>query len=632
MGLIRLFKPLEHFEEKYGSALWGYHKMYLLMEKQRNRGQDGAGYVAVKFDPVPGRPFMTRIRNSKESPWTRLFKEMDNELDLAKKRIPFDKDADNNAAWYKANFPYAGEVMMAHLRYGTHGSYGTNFCHPVTRTSNYLTRALAMAGNFNLTNVDELFQKLVEWGQFPRFETDTETVLDRVAYVLDKENARIEQELAGQDLSQLEISREVSARLDMQRLLSEAAKAWDGGYVMGGVIGNGDVFVARDPHGIRPCYYYHNDEFLVVASERAAISVVFNVLPGDIQELPHGHLLSVKHNDNSIHDAPFCEPQARKSCSFERIYFSRGSDIKIYNERKDMGRLLVPQVLDGIGQDIENTVFSYIPNTAESAFWGMLHGVEDHLNQLKVEQIMALGSNPDREAVERIMRVRPRMEKSINKDSKLRTFIADDSGRSDLVAHLYDVTQGILRPGVDSLVCIDDSIVRGTTLKRSTLNMLARLNPRKIIIASSAPQIRYPDCYGIDMSNIGQLVAFQAAIALLKERGMEQLIHDTYRRTSLLADAGRLDAENCVKAIYEPFSNEEISAKIGELVKPEGFEPELDIIFQRLENLHRATPNHRGDWYFSGDYPTIGGNRVVNQAFRNYYEGKNQRAYQQAKA
>jgi amidophosphoribosyltransferase len=629
IGLIRLFKPLEYFEKEYGTALWGYNKMYLLMEKQRNRGQDGAGLGCVKLDTKPGQPFMTRIRNNEGSPWTQIFKSLDQDLKEIKAR---GGEHASEASYLKKHFPYAGEVLLGHLRYGTHGEYGINYCHPVSRTSNYRSRNLLMAGNFNLTNVDYLFQKLVELGQHPRQLTDTETVLERVAHFLDHQSNKLTKRFKKEGYSLRETNQLVSDEVDILNIFKVAAKAWDGGYVMGGTLGNGDAFIARDPNGIRPCYYYYNEDFMVAASERAALSVVFDLDPGEILELAPGHLLHTKGNQQEVKVDAFCEAGPRKSCSFERIYFSRGSDIKIYHERKALGRLIVPEVLPKVDYDLRNTVFSFIPNTAESAFMGMMEGLDGYMNQVKKEKILKLAKEGklDEKSVEKVMRIRPRMEKSVSKDVKMRTFIADDSTRDDMVAHVYDITQGIVRAGKDNLVCIDDSIVRGTTLRTSILHMLARLKPRKIVIVSSAPQIRYPDCYGIDMANIGKLVAFKAAIELLKDRGMSNLIDETYRKVKNLLAEGQGHQDNLVKEIYAPFSAEEISEKIAEVLLPDNFKPELEIVYQSLENLHAAIPNHPGDWYFSGDYPTPGGNRVVNQAFVNFYEGRSQRAYQEA--
>ncbi|MEM6264069.1 MAG: amidophosphoribosyltransferase [Bacteroidota bacterium] len=627
IGMIRLFKPLDYYYQKYGSALWGLNKMYLLMEKQRNRGQDGAGLATVKLNMRPGKPYMARIRNNRSSPWTNLFQEVD---EVHSKVISKQPEKQHDPGFLKQNFPYAGEVLMGHLRYGTHGNYDIEACHPVTRQSNWKNRTLALAGNFNLTNVDYLFKKLVELGQHPRYVTDTVTVLERIGHFLDVENSQLNDKLKETGYSPNEVADLVAEELDVLRIFKNSAKAWDGGYVMGGIIGNGDAFIARDPIGIRPCYHYANDEFMVAASERATISTVFNLNPDQITELPPGHVLHVKgsQHDSEVRIEPFAKPQKRRSCSFERIYFSRGSDINIYRERKELGKAVVPKVLKAVDNDLDNTVFSYIPNTAESSFWGMIKELESYLNERKIKQILSLGTNPKEEDLRKILNTRPRVEKSVNKDMKLRTFIADDSSRNDLVSHVYDITQGIIRQGKDNLVCIDDSIVRGTTLKKSILHMLARLKPKKIVVVSSAPQIRYPDCYGIDMSQIDKLVAFQAAIALLKERGMEDVIEQVYKKILDMRDDAAMHSENVVKQIYAPFTAEEISQKITEILIPDDFQPELEIVYQSLEDLHKSMPRHIGDWYFSGNYPTPGGNRVVNQAYLNFFEGKNERAYQ----
>lgn len=594
------------------------------MEKQRNRGQDGAGLASVKLNAPPGKPYMERIRDNTSSPWTKLFRKLDKKLATLKKDFPEDYQ---EPSILKQHFPFSGEVLMGHLRYGTHGSYGINACHPVSRISQYLNRSLTLAGNFNLTNVDYLFEKLVELGQHPRHQTDTETVLERICHFLDMENEQLYRKYKKEGFTRTEIAHLISEDLNPTRILKHSAKAWDGGYVIGGIIGNGDAFVLRDPHGIRPCHYFHNDEFVVAASERAAISTVFNLHPADIQELEPGQALTVKAG-GKIQTKTFLKAKERRSCSFERIYFSRGSDVDIYKERKDLGKHLVPKVLESIDYDLDNTIFGYIPNTAESAFWGMVKELEAHQNREKVKQIQALGANPAEEDLVRIINTRPRIEKVILKDVKMRTFITDDSARDDLVAHVYDVTRGIVRNHQDTIVLIDDSIVRGTTLKKSILHILSRLVPNKIVIVSSAPQIRFPDCYGIDMSQIEKLVAFQAAIALLKERGMDNVIDDVYHKIIAMKQERTMHEYNVVKEIFAPFTEDEVSGKITDIVRPKDYPYELSIIYQPLENLQKAIPNHTGDWYFSGDYPTPGGNRVVNQAFLNFYEGKNKRAYQ----
>ncbi len=625
IGLIRLFKPLEHYQEKYGTALWGLRKMYLLMEKQRNRGQDGAGLGVVKLNSRPGRPYMHRLRDNQHDPWTSLFKKVDRELETMQKMHP---DNHQEAEILKQFFPWAGEVMLGHLRYGTHGTYGVDACHPVVRTSEYQNQSLALAGNFNLTNVDYLFQKLVELGQHPKFMSDTETVLERIGHFLDVANEHLQSKFKKEGYSPAEISQLISEDLNPVKIMKNSAKAWDGGYVIGGMIGNGDAFVVRDPNGIRPAFFYHNEEFLVAASERATISTVFDLAPDEISELEPGHILSIKAGSGKIKNKPFTEPGEKLSCSFERIYFSRGSDGEIYNERKELGKQIVPKVLEAIDDDLENAVFTFIPNTSESAFFGMMQALDNHMNKQKIEWIKELGTSAKNEDLLRIMNMHPRAEKVIIKDVKMRTFIADDNSRDDLVSHVYDITTKTLRSGVDQLVAIDDSIVRGTTLKKSIVNILDRLRPKKIVVVSSAPQIRYPDCYGIDMSQIEKLVAFQAAIGLLRDRGMQDLIDKVYRKILAMKAEGRMHERNVVKEIYDPFTEDEISAKISAMLRPETLSCGLEVVYQPLDNLAKAIPNHRGDWYFSGNYPTAGGNRIVNQAFINFYEGKNERAYQ----
>ena len=629
IGLIRLLKPLAYFQEKYGSPLWGFQKMYLLMEKQRNRGQDGAGLGCIKLDMKPGHPYHARSRSNAANPWTHIYNRLNQ--DLAKLKEQYPEEA-TQAEFLKENFDFAGEVLLGHLRYGTHGTNTVNHCHPVIRTNNYVSRCLLIAGNFNLTNVDRIFRKLVDLGQHPRHQTDTETMLERIGHFLDKEFDQRSKKLKKAGYKGAEIAELISEELSVRHILKNAAKIWDGGYVLGGVIGNGDAFMARDPNGIRPCYYYHNDEFAVAASERAAISTVFELEPEVISELKPGHVWVVKGPKKAgkvkIYEKEFIKPQAKLSCSFERIYFSRGSDIDIYQERKELGRYLLPRVLESVDYDLAHTVFGFIPNTAESSFLGLIKEVETYMNSDKVRQITELGPEVTPEQLTEIIEQRPRVEKILHKDVKMRTFIADDSSRDDLVSHVYDVTRGIIQPGVDNLVCIDDSIVRGTTLKKSILKILGTLKPRKIVILSSAPQIRYPDCYGIDMARIDKLIAFNAAISLLRERGMERTIKAVYEEIISLQEDQEMESKNVVKGIYEPFSQEEVSAKITELLLPKELNCELDIVFQSLESLHRALPNHQGDWYFSGNYPTPGGNRIVNQSYLNFYEGKAERAYQ----
>jgi amidophosphoribosyltransferase len=623
IGLIRLLKPLKYYQDKYGSPLWGLNKMYLLMEKQHNRGQDGAGLASIKINIPEGQPFLNRKRNNSSSPWISLFASIHNELRTLEQKHP---GIQQDPELLKKHFGMSGDVLLGHLRYGTHGDNSIEACHPVVRNSNWRNRTITVAGNFNLTNVEELFQYLVDLGQHPRYLSDTETVMERIGHFLDEENVQLYEKFKAQNATNHEIAGLIGRELDIRRILQRAAKRWDGGYAMAGMVGNGDAFVARDPNGIRPAYYYQCDEFVVVASERPAISTVFGIDYADIQELDRGHVISIKV-DGKTTVKPFTEPGEKKSCSFERIYFSRGNDPDIYRERLALGDLLVPKILEAVNNDLANTVFGYIPNTAESAFWGMIKGVETHMINDKIRRIRELNGKATDEQLVSVLSERPRVEKVVLKDIKLRTFITDDNSRDDLVAHVYDITQGTIRPGLDNFVCIDDSIVRGTTLKKSILSILGRLKPKKIVIVSSAPQIRYPDCYGIDMSQIGRFVAFEAAIALLNERGMHGIIHQVYRECLAMKQAGLLESRNAVKAIYDQFTEDEISRKIGELLKPEGIGCKVEIVFQPLSNLPKAIPNHLGDWYFSGNYPTPGGNRVVNQAFINYVEGKGQRAY-----
>lgn len=626
IGLIRLFHPLSYYEHKYGSALWGLNKLYMLMEKQRNRGQDGAGIASLRLNMEPGTPYFRRKRNNQNSPWTQLFNSIHQQL-LALRQAHPDREGEESA-FLKQHFPWAGEILMGHLRYGTHGSNGVEACHPVSRISNWRNRSLMIAGNFNLTNTDRLFQNLIELGQHPRHRTDTETVLERIGHFLDRANETLYEEFRQEGYSDREIANLISDAISPKHILEKSAKIWDGGYVIGGIIGNGDVFVARDPSGIRPCYYYYNEEFFVAASERATISTVFNLPPHLIKELSPAHIVTVKSSTKAVHEELFIAPKKKSSCSFERIYFSRGSDVDIYRERKALGAHVTPQVLEAINYDLKNTVFSYIPNTAESAFWGMIKAVEDYLNEEKGKRIKALGDTITDDALSEILQLRPRVEKVVIKDVKMRTFIADDSSRDDLISHVYDVTQGVLEENVDTLVCLDDSIVRGNTLRKSILSIIIRLKPKRIVIVSSAPQIRYPDCYGIDMSQLSRLIAFQAAIALLKERGMESVIDEVYSEIIRLRHEGRMSEYNVVKKIYERFSEEEISDKITDLLRPDSFPCGLQIVYQPLSNLSKAMPEHTGAWYFSGDYPTLGGNRASNQSFLHFYEGKNMRAYQ----
>lgn len=617
---IRLLKPLQYYSDKYGTPFYGLNKLHLLMEKQRNRGQDGAGVATVKLDMQPGQKIIDRKRQNGNRSIQRIFSSIYQNF----KGLPKEQLAD--VPYLKANFPFMGELLMGHLRYGTHGSNSVKNCHPFIRKNNWIHRTLVIAGNFNLTNVDELFDELVGYGQHPMERTDTVTVLEKIGHFLDDEVQRLFTWFKPDGYTNQEINDLIYENLDIQRLLRRATKKFDGGYAMAGMIGHGDAFIMRDPNGIRPAYYYHDDEVVVACSERPPIQTAFDVHISRIQELKPAHALIIKRN-GKISEVPFTEPGERRSCSFERIYFSRGNDLDIYQERKQLGEQLTPLVLEAVNNDLENTVFSFVPNTAESAFYGLLEGLDKQLDQIKAEKIAALGAKPDPEKVKKILAMRPRAEKLVHKDAKLRTFIADDSSRGELVYHGYDVTYGLVRNEKDNLVLLDDSIVRGTTLRDSIIRIVARLRPKKIIIVSSAPQIRYPDCYGIDMSKMKDFVAFRALVELLKENGKEHLLHETYQRCKAQEHLPKEQIKNEVKGLYDQFSAEEISKKIAQIVTPPGIKPKVEVIFQTLEGLHKACPNHTGDWYFSGNFPTPGGNKVVNRAFINYMEGRDERAY-----
>lgn len=593
------------------------------MEKQHNRGQDGAGVANIKFDVAPGTRYISRTRSVEKQALADIFSRINSRFeDLAKT----DPEKLDDTKWLKENVAYTGELWLGHLRYGTYGGNSIESCHPFLRQNNWMTKNLVVAGNFNMTNVEELFQQLVQLGQHPKEKSDTVTVMENIGHFLDEENEALYTKFKELGNSKQEISPLIAEHLDIERLLKRSSKQWDGGYVIAGLIGHGDAFVLRDPAGIRPAYYYKDEEIVVVTSERPAIMTAFNVPLEDIKEIKPGHALIIRKN-GKVTEPMIKEPVQRLSCSFERIYFSRGSDADIYQERKELGRLLCQSILQGIDYDVKNTVFSFIPNTAEVAFYGMTAGIEDYLKEVKKRKIKALGSDISDDKLTEILSIRPRTEKVTLKDAKLRTFITNDADRSEMVAHVYDITYGSVRRGQDNLVIIDDSIVRGTTLKNSIIRMLDRLGPKKIIVVSSAPQIRYPDCYGIDMARIGDLVAFRAAIKLLEEHNMEHIVDEVYQRCKEQLELGVHEMKNFVRMIYQPFSAEQISDKIAELVKPEGCQAELQIIFQKIEDLHSACPNHRGDWYFSGNYPTPGGNKVVNQAFVNYVEGVSARAY-----
>lgn len=623
IALLRLLQPLEYYVDKYGTAFYGLNKMYLLMEKQHNRGQDGAGIANIKFDMQPGQRYISRKRSINTNAIQEIFSEIYGKINSGTENNPaLLKDV----AYLKENFGFTGELFLGHLRYGTYGKNSIESCHPFLRQNNWMTRNLVVAGNFNLTNVDELFAQLTEIGQHPKEMSDTVTVMEKIGHFLDVENERLFKIYKALGYSNRQISGLIASNMDIQQILINSAEKWDGGYAMAGLTGHGDAFVLRDSHGIRPAYYYQDDEICVVASERPVIQTAFNVPFEAVKEITPGHALIIRKN-GQVGEFSITETKERKACSFERIYFSRGSDAEIYRERIQLGKSLVPQILKSIDNDLENTVFSYIPNTAETAFYGMIKGVEDHLNIIKKEKILALGSNPDPDKLEQILSIRPRVEKLAVKDAKLRTFITNDDARDDMVAHVYDVTHGTVNKGVDNLVVIDDSIVRGTTLKKSIIKMLDRLQPKKIIIVSSAPQIRFPDCYGIDMAIMGDFIAFQAAVELLRERNMSGLLDEVYMMAKEQLRLPREQSHNVAVKVYEAFQPEEISAKVAQLVTPPGCKAQVEVIFQTIENLHASCPKNSGDWYFSGDYPTPGGHRVANRAFVNFMEGKKVRAY-----
>ncbi len=622
IALIRLRKPLKYYQEKYGTWQYGLNKLYLLMEKQHNRGQDGAGVVNVKLNLEPGQEYIHRYRSVEINPIKDVFDKVGKSVRKAMKNGQDISDLD----WAYENLPYAGELYLGHLRYGTFGRNSINYVHPVLRQNNWKSRTLVLAGNFNMTNTDELFQRLIDLGQHPKNYTDTVTVLEKVGHFLDEENQFRFRQYKNEGYSNRDISPLIEENLDIQSILEKASKDWDGGYAMAGLIGHGDAFVTRDPWGIRPAHYYCDDEIVVVASERPVIQTVMNVKYDEIHEVKPGEALIVKR-DGNVSTQMVRVPHKRKSCSFERIYFSRGSDKDIYHERKELGRLLAPTILKAVNYDIDKTVFSYIPNTSETAFYGMMKGVDQHVIQWKKDQIKGRNGKLSEEELVEIISKEPRIEKIAIKDVKLRTFIADDASRDDLVAHVYDITYGVLEEEEDTLVIIDDSIVRGTTLKKSILKILDRLNPKKIIVVSSAPQIRYPDCYGIDMAVLERFIAFSAAIELLKDHGKENVIDEVYKKCKAQENLPKEEIVNYVKEIYRQFTAEEISQKIAELLKPEDCKAEVEIIYQSIENLHIACPNDLGDWYFTGNYPTPGGNKVVNTSFINYIEGKGGRAY-----
>ena len=623
IAMLRLLKPLEYYQEKYGNA-WALNRMYLLMEKQHNRGQDGAGLANIKFDTKPGEQYINITKSNSSKPIQDIFNDAFADMKRLQKESP---DKISDVQWLKQNARFVGELFLGHLRYGTFGKNELDNLHPFLRENNWKTRNLVLAGNFNLTNIDEMLDKLISLGQHPVKVADAAIILEKIGKFLDRDVERIFKQYKAQRMSNIEISQRIGEELDIETILTSSAKKWDGGYVMAGLIGHGDAFVLRDENGIRPCFYYYDDEIAVVASERPVIMTTFNKPLTEIKELEPGHAIIIKKN-GQISIKQIKEPaQKPAKCSFERIYFSRGTDADIYEERKALGKLICPRVLQAIDYDIKNTVISYIPNTASVAFQGMAEAFADYANEQKIKAILENKDRLDETVLRDIFTLAPRREYIAVKDVKLRTFITKDSERDDMVAHVYDVTYGQVREYVDNLVVIDDSIVRGTTLKQSIVRILDRLGPKKIVIASSAPQIRYPDCYGIDMSRMGEFIAFNAAIALLKESGQEHIIEEVYRKSKAQENLPKEEIVNYVKEIYAPFTDEQISAKITELVTPDNINAEIEIVFNTIESLHKACPENTGDWYFTGDYPTPGGNKVVNRAFINYYEGNNQRAY-----
>ena len=622
IALVRLLKPLEFYQKKYGTSFYGINKMYLLMEKQHNRGQDGAGFASIKFDVQPGTRYISRVRSIKQSPIQDIFAQINERLNEVLEKNPNKK---NDVHWQIENMPYVGNLFLGHVRYGTFGKNSIESVHPFLRQNNWRHKNLIIAGNFNMTNSKDLLQELIELGQHPKERTDTVTVMEKIGHFLDDEVSNIYQRCKENNISKREASLVIEKELNITKILQRASKNWDGGYAMVGLIGHGDAFVLRDPSGIRPAYYYSDDEVVVVASERPVIQTAFNVNYEAIKELDRAHALIIK-KDGSTSIEQILEQKPQKSCSFERIYFSRGSDAEIYVERKNLGKLIFPSVLKRIDNDIENSVFSYIPNTAETSFFGIAEAAEEYLNKHKLDRLLKGKRNLSIEKVTKILSERPRIEKIAIKDAKLRTFIADDNSRDDLVAHVYDVTYGVVKP-TDNLVVIDDSIVRGTTLKKSIIKILDRLNPKKIVIVSSAPQIRYPDCYGIDMAKLEEFIAFKATLELLKETNQYHIVEEVYQKCKNQDSLEEHLIVNYVREIYNPFTADQISAKIAQMLKTETINADINVIFQSIENLHIACPKNAGDWYFTGNYPTIGGTKVVNRAFVNFYEGKNKRAY-----
>lgn len=624
IALLRLLKPLSYYQEKYGTALYGLSKLYLLMEKQRNRGQDGAGVVNLKLDVEPGTRYISRYRSTSHNALDEIFSKINSRFVDLEKNAP---DKFSNTDWLKKNVAFTGEVFLGHLRYGTYGKNSIEYCHPFLRQNNWMTRNLVLAGNFNLTNTEELFDQLVGLGQHPKEKADTVTVLEKIGHFLDEENQTLFKQYHKEGLTHTEITEKIVQQIDIPKILKDACRKFDGGYAMAGLIGHGDAFVLRDPNGIRPAFYFSDDEIAVVTSERPTIQTTFNIPLEKIKEIKPGHALVIKKN-GTISEYEVLEPKEKKSCSFERIYFSRGNDADIYQERKQLGKELVPAVLKSIDSDLRNTVFSFIPNTAEVAFIGMMHGIHAHADEWKMEVIEKFtAENKGKKEIKEIISFRPRVEKIAIKDAKLRTFITADSHRDDMVAHIYDTTYGVIRKGMDSLVVLDDSIVRGTTLKQSIIRIFDRLGPKKIVIVSSAPQIRFPDCYGIDMARLGDLIAFKATVELLKEKYTDNLLDEVLEKALAENTKPLHEIRNVVKEIYKPFTAREISDKITQLLTPDNTNAQVQIIYQSIEGLHASCPGHKGDWYFTGDYPTPGGNKVANRSFINYMQGKNVRAY-----
>ncbi len=619
--MLRLLKPIDYYQKKYGTSFYGLNKMYLLMEKQHNRGQDGAGIANIKLDVNPGERYISRKRSVDANPIQDVFKQVNKRFIELEKTNP---EKLKDPKWMKKNLPFTGELFLGHLRYGTFGGNTIEQCHPFLRQNNWKTRNLVLAGNFNMTNVDELFEQLIDIGQHPKEMADAVTILEKIGHFLDEANDAIYYKHKGK-YSKKEITKVIEDELNIQDILTHSAKYWDGGYVMCGLLGHGDAFVLRDPNAIRPAYYYKDDEVVVVTSEKPVIQTAFNIKFEKIHEIKRGHALIIKKN-GILEEKQVREPLKRTSCSFERIYFSRGNDKEIYNERIELGKKIFPKVLSAIDNDVKNTVFSYIPNTAEVSYFGLLKGCHEYLNDVKTKKIQNLGKNLKLDEITKIMKISPRAEKIAIKDAKLRTFITSDDSRNDLVSHVYDITYGTVK-NTDNLVMIDDSIVRGTTLKQSIIRILDRLGPKKIIVVSSAPQIRYPDCYGIDMSKMGNFIAFQAAVCLLKEKGKESILTKTYNNCKSQENLPKEEMVNYVKDIYKLFTAEEISKKISVLLTPKETKAEVEIIYQSISDLHKSCPNHIGDWYFTGNYPTPGGNKVVNKSFINYMEGNNKRAY-----